>query len=87
MIGGFGGPDRNDSVEDTGSPAVDKTSHDHPVGVHSGGLKGSTDDGPYSTERDCLDTSIFVTEPAPDETTHKSANVIDGDLGTRLDKF
>ena len=79
MIGSFGGPDRDDSVEYPSSPAVDETSEDHPGVVHGRALKGSTDDSPESTECDCLDTSIFVTKPTTNETTDERSNVINAD--------
>ena len=36
----------------------------HPVRILSRTLKSSTDNGPNAGESDCLDTSIFVAEPA-----------------------
>lgn len=80
MIGGFGSPDRNDGVQYTSSPAVDKTGANHPVRVHSGGLKRGAENGPGGTKRDCLDTSILVTEPATNQTANKGSDVIDGHL-------
>lgn len=80
MLGSFGGPDRDDSVQDTSSPAVDETSENHPVRILSGCLKSCTENSPGGTKRDRLNTSILVTEPATNETANKSTNVVNGDL-------
>ena len=80
VLGGFGGPDRHDGVENTSTPSIDETSADHPVVVLGRALKAGTENGPASTESDCLDTPIAVTERAPDETTHEGTEIVDGNL-------
>ena len=51
--------------------------HDHPCAAHSGSLKTGPKDSPGRAETDGLDTSIFITEPATNETTDKGSNVVD----------
>ena len=80
MIGSFGGPDRDNSVENTSAPTVDETGKDHPSVIHGRALKGSANDSPESSECDCLDTSISITKPASNKTTDKCSDVIDADL-------
>ena len=50
---------------------------DHPVVVLSGALKCSTNNSPSSSKRDCLDTTIAVTEGTTNETAHKSTEIVD----------
>ena len=45
-------------------------------------LKCGSDDGPASSETDCLDTSITVTKPTTDETADESTEVVNGDDAT-----
>lgn len=85
MFGGFGGPDGNNSVQDTSSPSVDEASEDHPGVVHGRGLKSGAEDGPGSTERDGLNTAILVAKPTADQAPNQSANIVDGD-DTSLEK-
>jgi len=55
---------------------------DHPDVVLSRSLKSSTNNGPASTKRDCLDSAISITERATDKTSHKSTEIVDGDNAT-----
>lgn len=80
VLGGFGGPDRHDSVEDTSTPSIDEASADHPGVVLCGTLKGGTDNGPARTESDGLDTAIAVTERAPNKTTDEGTEIVDRNL-------
>lgn len=73
-------PDRHNRVKDTSTPAVDETSEDHPGGVHSRGLKTSTEDSPSSTKRNGLYAAVFVTEPTTNETADQGTDVVDRDL-------
>lgn len=82
MLGSLGGPDWNNSVKNSCTPSVDETSADHPSVVLSRSLESSSDDGPTSSETNSLDTAIAVTEPATDETAHKSTEIVDGDDAT-----
>ena len=80
MFSSLGSPDRNDRIEDTSTPPVDKTSEDHPGGVLSRALKRGTEDSPASTQRDGLYAAVFVTKPATNETADQGTDVIDRDL-------
>ena len=80
MFSSLGSPDRNNGVEDTSAEAVDETSADHPIGIHSRALESSTDDSPSSTKRDGLYAAIFVTEPTTNETANQSTDVVDRNL-------
>jgi hypothetical protein len=73
-------PDRNNSVQDTSTPAVDEASEDHPGGVLSRALKSSTEDSPTRTKPDGLYAAIFVTEPTTNETADQGTDVVDRDL-------
>lgn len=50
--------------------------------ILSRSLKSSTDDGPTSSESDCLDPAVTVTECTTDETTDESTEVVDGNNAT-----
>lgn len=80
MLGGFGGPDRHDSVKNTSTPSVDKTSEDHPVVILCRALKDGTENSPAGAESDRLDTAIAVTERATNETTHEGTEIVDRNL-------
>ena len=80
MFSSLGRPDGNDSVEDTSTETVDKTSADHPIGVHRRALKGGTDDSPASTKRDCLYTAELITKPTTNETADQGTDIVDRDL-------
>ena len=89
MLGGLRCPDGNDGVQDTGSPAVDQTGEDHPDVVLSGSLQAGTKNSPTSTQGDCLDTAILVTEPATNQAANQGTDVVDRNLisalsGTRM---
>jgi len=79
MLGSFGSPNWYDGIKHSGAPSVDETSADHPNGALSRSLKGSADDGPCSSQPDCLDTSIAITEGTTNKTPHKSTKIVDGD--------
>lgn len=53
---------------------------DHPYVILGRGLKGSTKDGPCSTERDGLNTAITISERASNETANQGAEIVHGDL-------
>ncbi len=82
MLGSLSGPDRYNSVKHPCTPSIDETGADHPGVVLSRSLKSGSDDSPTSTERDCLDTAIFVTKPTTNETANESAKIVDGDDAT-----
>lgn len=85
MLGSLGGPDWNNSVENSCTPPIDKTGADHPSVVLSRSLKSSTENGPASSESNCLDTAITITEPPTNETAHESTEIVDGN-NTTLEK-
>ena len=79
VLGSLGGPDRNDGVQHSCTPSIDQASADHPGVILSGSLECGSDDGPTSSETDCLDAAITITKPTTDETADESTEVVDGD--------
>lgn len=77
MLGGFSSPDWDDGVEHSGTPSVDETSADHPCVVLSRGLKRSTNNGPCSSNPNCLDTAVAITEGTADKAAHESTEIVD----------
>ena len=82
VLSSLSGPDRNDGVEHSGTPSIDKTGANHPSVVLSRGLQSSTNDGPSSSKRDCLDTTIAITEGTTNETANESTEIVDRDNAT-----
>lgn len=82
VFGCLGGPNRNNGVEHSCTPSIDETGADHPSVVLGRCLKSSTEDGPTSSESDCLDTAITVTKPTPNETADESTEIVDGNNAT-----
>ena len=79
VFGSLGGPDRDDGIQHSCTPSIDKTSADHPHVVLSRSLKCGSDDSPTSSETNCLDTAVTITKPTTDETAHESTEIVDGD--------
>lgn len=84
VLGSFGSPDRNNGVQDTSAPTVNKTGEDHPGVVHGRRLKSGTEDSPSGTKRDGLDAAILVTEPTANQATYERTDVIDGNLSQEI---
>ena len=76
MTGCLGGPYGCNGIQDTGSYAIEDTRAEHPVRVHRRALKDSTDDGPYRSESDRVDSAISIAEPAADKGTEESTGKI-----------
>lgn len=82
VLGGFGGPNRNNGVEHSCSPSIDETGANHPSVVLSRSLKSCTKYGPSSSKSNGLDTAVTVTKPTTDETADQSTEVIDRNNAT-----
>ena len=82
MFSRLSSPDRNDSVKHSCTPTIDETGTDHPDVILSRSLQGSSDDSPASSETDGLNTTISITKPTTNETTHESTEIVDGDNAT-----
>ncbi len=71
--------DGYDRVEYPGPPTVDESRADHPSVILSTALKTRSEYTPSSTESDGPNSSNFLTDQSPGESTHECPEVVDTD--------
>src|SRR5690242_3562045 len=77
MLSCFGSPDRNDGIENAGSPSIYQASANHPFVIHSRALQACTNSCDGSSDEDGFNTSVAVADGSTDKAANQSSEIID----------